>query len=183
MLLPGHLGASYLVAAAGTRLRRRPGATPRPVTLALALFALGAGLASDADILPMLLRVGWDPLGRVASEHRASILHTPLFALAFGLATLALPLRDRWLWATVGGAAVIVHLLLDSLSIGSGVMWLHPWSDAFYGLNLANTRYGRDWGDQWLWRYLAHPLFLLEVALVAAAAVVARRQRTFGRAS
>ena len=179
MLLPGHVGASYLVAAAGARLFRRPGEPRRTVTLALALFALGAGLISDADILTATLRIGWDPLGRVASEHRASFLHTPLFAVAVGLATLALPLRDRRLWATVGFAAVLTHLLLDSLSIGSGVMWLHPWRDTFYGINLANNYYGRDWGDQWMSRYLAHPLFLIEVALVAgaaAAAILARRR-------
>src|SRR5688572_12862061 len=176
MLLPGHVGASYLVAAACAGMFRRQGEETRTDTRALALFALGAGLVSDVDTLPVLLRVGWDPLGRVASEHRASILHTPLFAIAFGIATLALPLRDRWLWATVGCAAVMVHLLLDSLSIGPGVMWLHPWSDTFYGINLANTRYGTDWGDQWLWRYIVHPLFLIEVAMLAAAAVVARRR-------
>ena len=174
MLLPGHVGGSYLVAAACAQLFRRPG-QPRGVTLALALFALGAGLVSDADILPATLRVGWDPLGRVASEHRASFLHTPLFAVAAGLVTLALPFRNRWLWATVAFAAVMTHLLLDSLSIGSGVMWLHPWSDTFYGINLANNYYGADWGDQWLRRYLLHPLFLIEVALVATAVVVARR--------
>ena len=176
MLLPGHVGASYLVAAAGTRMFRRQGEERRTVTTALALFALGAGLVSDVDTLPVLLRVGWDPLGRVASEHRASILHTPLFAIAVGIATLALPLRDRWLWATVGCAAVMTHLLLDSLSIGPGVMWLHPWSDTFYGINLANSRYGTDWGDQWLSRYIVHPLFLIEVGLLAAAAIVARRR-------
>jgi hypothetical protein len=176
MLLPGHVGASYLIAAAGAGMFRRQGEQPRTVTTALALFALGAGLVSDVDILPMLLRVGWDGVDQVASEHRASIFHTPLFAVAFGIATLALPLRDRRLWATVGCAAVMTHLLLDSLSIGPGVMWLHPWRDTFYGINLANTRYGTDWGDQWLWRYIAHPLFLIEVALLAAAAVVARRR-------
>ena len=177
MLLPGHVGGSYLVAAACARLMPRRGDGPRTVTAALALFGLGAGLLPDADILPAVLRLGWDPLGRVASEHRASLLHTPLFAVAVGLATLALPVRDRRLWATVGCAAVIIHLVLDSITIGSGVMWLHPWSNAFYGLNLANTRYGKDWGDQWLSRYLAHPLFLIEVGLLAAAVVVAWRQR------
>jgi membrane-bound metal-dependent hydrolase YbcI (DUF457 family) len=146
--------------------------------MALALFALSAGLVSDADILLVLLRVGWDPLGRVASEHRASILHTPLFAVAVGIAILALPHRDRWLWATVGCTAVMVHLLLDSLSIGPGVMWLYPWSDTFYGINLANTRYGTDWGDQWLRRYILHPLFLIEVAILAAALAVAWRLRS-----
>jgi membrane-bound metal-dependent hydrolase YbcI (DUF457 family) len=176
MLLPGHVGASYLVAAACSGMFRRHGERRRPVTTALALVALGAGLVSDLDILPVMLRVGWDPLGRVASEHRASILHTPLFAVAVGIATLALPLRDRWAWATVGCAAVLTHLLLDSLTIGPGVMWLYPWSDTFYGINLANRRYGTDWGDQWLRRYLVHPLFLIEVAILAAAAIVARRR-------
>lgn len=176
MLLPGHVGGSYLVAAGWARFFRRAGDRSTRVTPALALFAVGAGLASDADILPALLRVGWDPLGRVASEHRASFLHTPLFAVMVGVAALALPVRNRWLWAAVGFTAVMVHLLLDSLSIGPGVMWLHPWSETFYGLNLANTRYGRDWGDQWLRRYLVHPLFLIEIAIVAAAAFVARRR-------
>lgn len=181
MLLPGHVGGSYLVAAACARLMPGRGDGPRTVTAALALFALGAGLLPDADILAAVLRVGWDPLGRVASEHRASLLHTPLFGIAVGVTTLALPLRDRWLWATVGCTAVMAHLVLDSVTIGSGVMWLHPWSDTFYGLNLANNRYGKDWGDQWLSRYVVHPLFLIEVALLTAAVVVAWRQWRRGR--
>ena len=177
MLLPGHIGASGLVAAACAAMFRRQGEGARTGARTLALVALLAGLASDLDILPPLLRLGWDSVGRVASEHRASILHTPLFALAAGIVTLALPLRERWFWATVVCAAVFAHLLADSLTIGPGVMWLYPWTDTFYGINLANTRYGTDWGDQWLWRYLGHPLFLIEVALLAAAAVALRRVR------
>jgi membrane-bound metal-dependent hydrolase YbcI (DUF457 family) len=72
--------------------------------------------------------------------------------------------------------AVLVHLVLDSITIGPGVMWLYPFSETFYGLNLANNRYGRDWGDQWLVRYITHPLFLTEVALLGAATFVARRR-------
>jgi len=176
MLLPGHLGASYLAAAACAGLFRRRGEGTRISARTFALVALLAGLACDLDTLPPLLRLGWGSVGRVASEHRASILHTPLFAFAAGVVTLALPIRDRWFWATVVCAAVFSHLLADSLTIGPGVMWLYPWTDTFYGINLANTRYGTDWGDQWLWRYLAHPLFLIEVALLAAAVVVARRR-------
>jgi hypothetical protein len=177
MLLPGHVGASCLVGAACAGIFRRRFERARTNPGTLALIALLAGLVSDLDTLPPLLRLGWDSVGRVASEHRASILHTPLFAAAAGLVTLALPVRERWFWATVVCAAVLGHLLADSVTIGPGIMWLYPWSDTFYGINLANTRYGRDWGDQWFWRYLGHPLFLIEVALLAAAAVALRRVR------
>ncbi|HVG66656.1 MAG TPA: metal-dependent hydrolase [Gaiellales bacterium] len=177
MLLPGHVGGSYLVAAACAKAFPREHGRRRTVTTSLTLFAVGAGLVSDLDILTATLRVGWEPLGRVASEHRASFLHTPWFAVALGVATLVLPRRDRWLWATVAGGEVLGHLLLDSLSIGPGVMWLYPWSKAFYGINLANNWYGRDWGSQWLTRYLVHPLFLIEIALLLGAIVVGWRSR------
>jgi membrane-bound metal-dependent hydrolase YbcI (DUF457 family) len=132
------------------------------------------GLAPDADMLPALVRTDWAFLQAV-SEHRASLLHTPPFALVAGLATLLLRGRDRWLWAAVACFAVLGHLVLDSITIGPGVMWLYPWSETFYGLRLADTRYGRDWGDAWLVRYITHPLFLSEVALLGAATFVARR--------
>jgi membrane-bound metal-dependent hydrolase YbcI (DUF457 family) len=159
MLLPGHVGGSYLVAAASSRAR----------TTAFALFTLGAGLATDIDVVPVLLRAGWQTLGMDrAGEHRASILHTPLFAVAVGLITLAVRRRDRWQWAVAGFAAVLVHLVLDSLTIGPGVMWLYPWTETLYGLNLANNYFGRNWGDDWLRQYLTHPLFLIEIGLLAA---------------
>ena len=168
MLLPGHVGGSYLVAAACSGRRHIPG---------LVLFTLGAGLISDIDLVPVLLRAGWDTFGQgTAGEHRASILHTPVFAVALGLVTLALPLKQRWVWALAACTAVLGHLVLDSVTIGPGIMWLYPWSDAFYGFNLANTRYGRDWGDAWMQRYIRHPLFLTEVALLGAAAIVAWRR-------
>jgi len=141
---------------------------------ALVLFGLAIGFAPDADMVPALIDSDWAFLQAV-SEHRASLLHTPPFALVAAVATLLLRTRERWLWGTVAGAAVLVHLALDSITIGPGVMWLYPYSEAFYGLNLANTRYGRDWGDQWLVRYLTHPLFLSEMALLAVAAFFARR--------
>ena len=168
MLLPGHVGGSYLVAAACDRAR----------TTAFTLFTLTAGLISDLDIFPVLMRAGWQTYGEgTAGEHRASILHTPVFALAVGLATLAIRRRDRWRWATAGFAAVIVHLMLDSLTIGPGVMWLYPWTSSLYGINLANNWFGRDWGDAWMLRYIQHPLFTIEAVLLAAAAFIALRQR------
>lgn len=171
MLLPGHVGGSYLVAAGCAALFRRT------TTRALALFTLGAGLVSDIDVAPVVLRVGWDAFGQAAGEHRASMLHTPLFAVVVGAIAFALPTRTRWLWAAAGSAAVIGHLILDSVTIGPGVMWLYPWTDTLYGINLANTRYGTDWGEQWLWRYVRHPLFLIEIGLLGAAALVWSRTR------
>jgi hypothetical protein len=177
MLLPGHIGASCLAGAACARLFRRRWEGTRTSATTLALIALLAGLLSDLDTLPPLVQLGWSSVGRVASEHRASFLHTPLFALAAGIVTLAIPVRERWFWATVVCAAVLAHLVADSVTIGPGIMWLYPWTDTFYGINLANRRYGTDWGDQWFWRYLGHPLFLIEVALLAAAGVAMRRLR------
>jgi membrane-bound metal-dependent hydrolase YbcI (DUF457 family) len=140
----------------------------------LAIVALGAGLLPDVDMLRALIRSDWAFLPAV-SAHRASLLHTPPFALIVGLVVLALPITQRAAWAAVAGAAVLVHLVLDSITIGPGVMWLYPWSETFYGLSLADTRYGRDWGEQWLMRYINHPLFLSEIALVIAAGLAAGR--------
>jgi hypothetical protein len=176
MLLPGHVGASYLVTVGCAELfRRSSGPLSEKLLRRLTLFGLCGGLISDVDVVPLIVRSGWDALGGGAGEHRQTILHTPWFAL-LGVLALSLPVEQRQLWATVGVAVVLTHLILDSLVIGPGIMWLYPFSDQFYGINIVARWSGVAWGDRWLMGYIGHPLFLLEIALMAAALIVHRRR-------
>ena len=47
------------------------------------------------------------------------------------------------MWALAACAAVLGHLVLDSVTIGPGIMWLYPWSDAFYGFMKGAAQTGR----------------------------------------
>jgi membrane-bound metal-dependent hydrolase YbcI (DUF457 family) len=176
MLVPGHVGASYLVTVGCAKLfRRSSGPISGKALRRLTLFGLCGGLISDVDVLLLIAGSGWDALGGRAGEHRETILHTPWFALV-GLLALFVRVEQRQLWATIGVAVVLSHLILDSLVIGPGIRWLYPFSDQFYGVNAVARWAGVDWGDRWLTGYLSHPLFLIELALMAAALVAYRRR-------
>ncbi len=60
-------------------------------------------------------------------------------------------------------------------------MWLYPVSTRLYGINVATRWYRAIWKDDWLAMYVRHPLFAIEVGIVAVAAAVAWRRRRTGR--
>jgi inner membrane protein len=180
MLLPAHVSGAYLATLAMLRLSSWGRAGRFAASRGPILYGVIAGVLPDLDVVPFVLHAGLSGFGDGMGMHRATFMHTTLCAMLVGLAPLVLPVRQRSAWMVAGFTGVMTHLVLDSLTIGFGVMWLYPFSRGLYGLNLATRWYRHVWGDDWLLNYIAHPLFLIEVAIVAAAVLVAWRRRRPG---
>lgn len=136
------------------------------------LLALGmaASVLPDLDLL-------WFYLVSDRSEvHHAYPPHLPLFWVAV-LAAAALVLRLRgagrtaWLALIVFGANVLLHQVLDTTA--GGIRWLWPFSGAELVLTHVTARH-----HPWYLNFVLHWTFALELAIVAAALVVAWRRRT-----
>ena len=177
MLLPTHIAGAYLTTLSALRASSASDERTPHVQRGPLLYGIVAGVVSDLDILPFMVRFGLSAFGDRFGEHRATFLHTPVCALMLGLAPLLFRIRPRRPWMIAGAVGVLTHLLLDSLTIGLGVMWLYPFSHDFYGLNIATRRYRQVWGDEWLFHYVQHPLFLIELAIIIAALVVSWKRR------
>jgi inner membrane protein len=86
------------------------------------------------------------------------------------------PTHLLWFWLLVAlrwrGVALgaILHLALDT--VAGGIAWLHPFSRELFVLFEVPRRDGF-----WVWSFVLHPTFLLEIAIVA---VSARRWRSGG---
>lgn len=107
-----------------------------------------------------------------AFHHHYYWVHVPLFWLA--VAAVVLPLVWRTVWrgaALVFLAAVFLHLLLDT--IAGGILWGAPVSDHLFALVEVPPTQGT-----WVWSFVLHWTFLLEVAVwIAAMALILRRRR------
>ncbi len=171
MLLPTHIAGAYCATEAALFLLRRPRSE---VCRGPILYGVVAGVVSDLDLVPLFFKLGWKFLGGEAGQHRESILHTLIFAVVLALVPVFLRMRERSAWAVAGCVGLISHLVLDSLTIGWGIMWFYPFSIKFYGINIATRWYGAQWGDKWLSKYIWHPLFIIELAIMSAGFVVAR---------
>ena len=127
MLWPAHIGASYLGSLAAIELSRQRDVVERSPR-AIVAYGIAAGLVSDVDALPLILRSGMGAFGDQFGVHRLSVFHSPVLAVVMCLLPLLLPIRHRRTWSLAGLIGVLSHLALDSLTIGPGVMWLYPFS-------------------------------------------------------
>lgn len=148
-----HLPAGYL-------LTRRMAARARPRGALLAV-----GLA--ASVLPDLDLIWFYLVDDRQSVHHAYLFHWPLFWIALaGLALIGARLA-RWQAAVpfvlVALAALLLHLALDS--IAAGIAWAAPFSD--FEINLVEVPARHGW---WVWNFVLHWTFALELAILAAAA-------------
>lgn len=176
VLWPAHIGASYLGSLAAIRLSRERGVAERYMPAVVA-YGIAAGLVSDVDALPLILRSGLGAFGDQFGVHRLSAFHSPALAAVMCALPLVLPIRHRRAWSLAGLIGVLSHLALDSLTIGPGVMWLYPFSRQLYGIDLATRWYPFEGRDTWMIEYVGTPLFLVEVAIVIVAATVWFRRR------
>jgi hypothetical protein len=107
--------------------------------------------------------------GRI--HHHRYWVHIPVFWLV--VAAVTLPVLARFGHAATGlvfFAAVLLHLLLDS--IGGGIMWLYPFNDTLYELvTVPATR------SHWIWSFMLHWTFALEVMIWIGALLLWRRER------
>ena len=134
------------------------------------------GLGLLGSVLPDLDLVYFYVIDRQQHLHHGYWTHLPVFWLGALSASLAVSglLRSRVL--AVASIAlisnVLLHLLLDTV-VGK-IRWLYPWTATDFVLFEVAARY--DW---WVWNFVLHWSFLLELALLAwaAAALVAARKR------
>jgi inner membrane protein len=67
-------------------------------------------------------------------------------------------------------AAVLLHLVLATLA--GNIPWALPWSDRFF--HLITVRHAHS---HWVLNFLLHPVAFIEIAIIAAAAVLWRKNQ------
>lgn len=152
-MLTAHLPSGYVLA------RMVPPGVPYVMPAAL----IGA-------VLPDLDMIWFYLVDDRAFHHHRYWVHIPVFWLC--VAAVSLPLAARaglGRTAAVFFAAIVLHLLLDS--IGGGIMWGAPFSDRLVALvEVPPTR------SHWVASFVLHWTFLLELAVWLAALMLWRRE-------
>ena len=146
-----HLPAGYLLTHRLTRGRQRR---------RLMAVRLVAAVLPDTDLLWFYL------VNDRQNLHHDFLFHGPLFwvavaALVWILGRLA-GWRDSGAIAGVALASLLLHMVLDS--VVAEIAWLAPFSDRTFGLMEVPARH--DW---WVWNFILHWSFGLELAIVALA--------------
>lgn len=106
--------------------------------------------------------------------HHHYLFHQPVYWLMIGIVTFVilgfLKMRGhlrQLLWFFTG---VLLHLLLDT--IAGKIDWLYPLSGQSYAFVEVPAKY--NW---WVWNFVFHWTFCLELALIAWAAVILAKSR------
>lgn len=155
-----HLPAGYLLA--------RHLAKDRPNRRALILTGLCASVIPDLDLFWFYLVDGRQ------NAHHSYLFHMPLFWLLVGVTAFAVARLARRQSAEpfigVALSCVLLHMVLDS--VAAGITWLGPFAPYEVNLVRVPARYG--W---WVWNFVLHWTFLLEIAIIAVAGVTLCRDR------
>lgn len=150
-----HLPVGYLLA---DRLARG-----RPDRRGLIATGLVASVLPDLDLVWFYL------VNDRQNPHHDFLFHWPLFWVAVAaLASLPAMLsgRRRLLpFIGVALACLSLHMVLDS--IAAEIAWFAPFSDRRLELVTVPARY-----DGWVWNFILHWTFVLEVVICGAAAAV-----------
>jgi inner membrane protein len=98
--------------------------------------------------------------------HHGYMFHLPAFWTAIVVASLLMSYAVRSksfrLMILVCSSNILIHFVLDSVT--EGIAWLYPLTNDRFGLFNVPARFG--W---WVWSFMFHWTFLLEVAIVFAA--------------
>ncbi|MBI1275082.1 metal-dependent hydrolase [bacterium] len=145
-----HLPAGYLLT---RRIQRQSGNHSG----ALLATGLAASIFPDIDLLYFYL------IDRGQTLHHHYITHLPMaWLLAGGLSILSswmLGMRQTTLVCITILANAMLHMVLDS--VAAGILWLYPFSDM--ELNLVHVPARHGW---WVWNFLLHWTFLLELLII-----------------
>ncbi len=164
-MLIAHLPTGYLMA--------RSLAKKRPNRKWLILTGLGASILPDADLFWFYL------IDNRQNVHHSYLFHTPFFWIFLGASAFVIARLKQWRRAEpfIGVAllCVLLHMALDS--VAAEIAWLRPFAESEVNLVAIPARY--DW---WVWSFVLHWTFLLEVGIVAAAAITLRRDLSARRA-
>lgn len=155
-----HLPAGYL---ATRGLNRRFGLAPDRARSLLAV-ALLCSVLPDFDLLWFYL------VNDRQTAHHAYITHWPLFWIAVAALAAMMPWgehrRTALAYIATGATCLLLHMAMDSFA--AEIYWLRPFSD--FHLNVVEVPARFDW---WVWNFVLHWTFAVEVAICIAALTVA----------
>lgn len=141
-----HVPAGYLFTRAFTRDRR------------LLSLGMAASVVPDVDLFWFYF------VDHRRHGHHSFAPHLPIFWVAVtALALLLFP--KRRLETAVVCANAFLHLILDT--VAGGIEWLFPFSR--HSFVLFDVPATHSW---WVWNFVFHPSFLLELALCVVAVIV-----------
>lgn len=165
----GHLPAGYI----WTRFLARNGVGASAVAKPLLFTGLAASVLPDLDLLYFYL------IDNRQHLHHGYWPHIPLLwgVLFCTLAPVAIFLRSAktLLFLAVIVSNALLHLMLDS--IAGGIAWLYPFSERPFVLVDVPAIHG--W---WVWNFILHWTFALEVGVwLWAGAVFVRSRRAVPR--
>ena len=157
----GHMPAGYILTSA---MRGRAPSWNK----ALMATGLVASILPDADLLWFYM------VDQRQTVHHAYITHTPAFWLGVAAAALTVCWVMKWrvgpLFVGVALANVLLHLALDS--IAAEVYWLWPFPVLPVNIVHIPAHYG--W---WVWNFVLHWTFALELIVILVAVVLWTSQR------
>jgi membrane-bound metal-dependent hydrolase YbcI (DUF457 family) len=156
MQFDGHIAGAYLLA---REITRHMNISPTKRHLLTGLGAL-AGALPDLDFFVYAIQKGTLTMG-TDFQHHKWITHTFPFYLIPGLLVYLLARqtgKDGLANGTlVVSASVVIHLLMDMVGSGDGIMWAWPFSQRMDGIFLLNVH-----GNDWVQTYNAHPISWVE---------------------
>lgn len=148
-----HLPAGYMMT--------RHFAKKRENRNCLILTGLCASILPDLDLLWFYL------IDNRQHAHHGYLFHMPLFWVILAVSAFAFARLMRWRQAEpfifVTLAGLLLHMVLDS--IAAEIAWFRPFST--YEVNLVHVPRRYEW---WVWNFVLHWTFLLEIGIVVAAA-------------
>lgn len=134
------------------------------------LIAVGliASILPDTDLLWFYL------VDNRQTAHHEYVFHWPLFwiSIAFVVWAISWITDQRWirpyiLMALIGS---LLHMMLDSFA--AEIYWLRPFSE--FHLNAVKVPARFEW---WVWNFILHWTFAVELAICATAILVYRRRK------
>lgn len=160
MRTPGHMAGSYIVVR--EVVNHMPASVPNP-TLLIVLGTL-AGALPDLDYFYYAIKSGGLKY-ETDFQHHKWISHTFPFYIIPGAMIYLLGfwlnspiVKSISLVVTVGA---VIHLLLDMVGSGDGIMWAWPFSKRMDGVHLLNVH-----GKEWAKVYAKHPISWVERTII-----------------
>jgi inner membrane protein len=165
-----HMPAGYLVTRYGLRGFGAHLANSRNLKYYV-MFALLCSVLPDFDLIYFYL------VDHRQHEHHSYWTHIPLFWVLF--TALVYFGAKAFFKKNLGALCAILlantqlHMLLDS--VAGGIYWLYPFNSEKYRLFVITSRF--DW---WVFNYIFHWTFLLELTIIVTTAYVVWADRKLG---